>query len=374
MIIETKRSYRWIPVSHIRGCPYHCEFCSVRRLLGGAHGHTVEQTAKYIESLIRAGHRRFFFVDDNFAGDRDETIELLRSIQEIAARNRAELRLNVQLRTDASRDEALMREMKRAGVEMVALGLESPLQEDLKVMKKGLNVEQMKRDLAAYQRFGFYIHGMFIFGYPSADGAPPPSVPLWMQARVFLDFIRKTGIDTVQVLKAVPVPGTKLFERLKKQNRILPLKLLGWEYYDGNFLTFLPDNGAFAQVHDGAVWIMRKFYGAANLLRLALLTLFGPVLMVAGSLRNWVYLLRRRLAATGRVTRRRMLTPRELWQVTQESAGVSYRDFARSFRNALMRSAGYFIVCKWSLQTRRSRFMALLRRFRLRPPDTSEIR
>lgn len=374
MIVEKKRSYRWIPVSHIRGCPYHCEFCSVSRMLGNTHGHTVEQTANYLESLVRAGHREFFFVDDNFVNNRDETIKLLKKIQETAARNKTELKLNVQLRVDASRDEELMREMKQAGVEMVALGIESPLQEDLKVMKKGQSAEQMKRDIAAFRRFGFYIHGMFIFGYPSADGAPSPSVPLWLQARAFLDFIRKTGIDTIQVLKAVPIPGTKLFERLNKQNRILPLKLLGWEYYDGNFLTFLPDNGAFAQVHDGAVWIMRRFYSGANLLRLALLALFGPVLMAAGLVRKWVCLLRRRLAETGRATRRRMLTPRELWEVARESASASYRDFARSLRNALFRSAGYFIVCKWSLQTRRSRFMALLRRFRLRPPDTSEIR
>jgi len=374
MVVERRRPMHFLPIAHMRGCPYHCEFCSVNRLLGDTHGHSVRETMEHLEDLVGQGYRSFFFVDDNFAGDRERTIELCTRIQELAARNRAHLKLIVQLRADAARDEELMRAMRDAGVEMVALGLESPLPEDLRSMKKGQTVEGMKRDLATFRRFGFYIHGMFIFGYPQRPGIAPPQVPLWMQARIFLDFIRKTGIDTVQVFKAVPVPGTKLFERLQAQNRILPLKLLGWEYYDGNFLTYLPDNGSFAQVHDGAVWIMRKFYSAANLLRLALLALFGPLVMGTNSVRNWFMLLRQRLAENGRRKRNRSLTPRELWQVARESVNCGYRDFARSFRNALFRSGGYFLICKWSLQTRHSRFMALLRRFRMHPPGTSETR
>ncbi len=374
MVVERRRPMHFLPIAHMRGCPYHCEFCSVNRLLGDTHGHSVRETMEHLEDLVGQGYRSFFFVDDNFASDRERTVELCDRIQELAVRNRTHLKLIVQLRADAARDEELMRAMRDAGVEMVAIGLESPLPEDLRSMKKGQSVDGMKRDLATFRRFGFYIHGMFIFGYPSADAAPSSSVPLWLQARAFLDFIRKTGIDTIQVLKAVPVPGTKLFERLRAQNRILPLKLLGWEYYDGNFLTFLPDNGAFAQVHDGAVWIMRKFYSAANLLALTLLAIFGPAVMAAGMVRNWFSLLRQRLAENGRRTRRRRLAPRELWQLMRESASCGYRDFARSYRNAVLRSGGYFIICKWSLQTRHSRFMALLRRFRTQPPDASEIR
>jgi radical SAM superfamily enzyme YgiQ (UPF0313 family) len=363
MIIEQRRPYRWIPVSHLRGCPYHCEFCSVHRLLGDTHGHTVDQTAEYLESLVGQKHREFFFVDDNFVGNRDETIELLQRIQAIAVRNRTELKLNVQLRAEVARDEELMREMRKAGVQLVALGLESPLEEDLKVMKKGQSAEQMKQDLAAFRRFGFYIHGMFIFGYPSPPGAPPPSVPLWMQARVFLDFIRKTGIDTIQVLKAVPIPGSKLFERLRDRGRILPLNEVGWEYYDGNFLTYVPEDSNFAEVHEGAVWIMRKFYSAANLLRLSYLLSCAPVLVAISTVRSWIEQARRqRLVELAVATRPHPL--RRLGLTIVEGMREGCADFARSVRNASMRSAGYFIVRRWLYQMRSGKFAQVLRQMR----------
>ena len=372
MIVEHRRPIPRIPIAHLRGCPYHCEFCSVNRLLGPTHGHTIEQTVSYLEHFVKQGHRWFFFVDDNFVTEREHTLELCHAIQETAARYRADLKLVVQLRAEVARDEELMAAMRAAGVEMVALGLESPLPEDLKSMKKGQTVEQMKRDLAAFRRFGFYIHGMFIFAYPPRPGIPAPEIPLWMQARVFLDFIRKTGIDTIQVLKAVPVPGTKLFDRLREQDRILPLKDVGWEHYDGNFLTYMPEGEEFAQVHEGAIWIMRKFYNGANLLRLGVLVLTAPVIMAVNSVRDWFRLWREREVSAGRQQVRRRLTFAEWWRLSRQSFRDGYADFARAFRNAAIRSAGYFIVRKWLAQNRDSRFARVLRK--LNPPRPGRSR
>jgi len=358
-IIERERPYRVMPVSHMRGCPFHCEFCSVNRLLGKTHGHTVAQTAEYVESLVQQQHREFFFVDDNFVGDREGTMELLRRLQDISSRYRADLKLIVQLRTEVARDEELMREMKKAGVKMVALGLESPLEEDLKVMKKGQSVDQMKRDLAAFRRHGFYIHGMFIFGYPSPPGAPRPTVPFWLQAHMFLDFVRRTGIDTIQVLKAVPIPGSKLFDRLRERGRILPLNQVGWEYYDGNFLTYLPEDGEFAEVHEGAVWIMRKFYSAGNLLRLPYLFSCAPVLVVIAAVRSWIEQARQRRQEE-RTAAGKTHPLRRLGVTVLEGVREGWADFVRSVRNAAVRSAGYFIVRRWLNQMRRSEFARIL--------------
>jgi radical SAM superfamily enzyme YgiQ (UPF0313 family) len=350
-IIEQKRPYRVIPVSHLRGCPFRCEFCSVYRMLGDTHGHTVDQTAEHMNSLVLAKYREFFFVDDNFVGHRDETIALLKRIQEIAARNRAELNIIVQLRAEASRDDELMREMRKAGVKMVALGLESPLQEDLAVMKK---------DLAAFRRYGFYVHGMFIFGYPSQPGAPPPTMPLWMQARMFLDFARKAGIDTIQVLKAVPIPGSKLFERLRDRGRILPLSDVGWEYYDGNFLTYVPEDSKFTDVHEGAVWIMRQFYSATNMLKLSYLLSCAPVVVAIATVRSWrEHAMRPRIVERTMTNRRSRLSA--LWGTMVEGMREGCAEFSRSVRNASMRSAGYFIVRRWLWQMRGGKFAQVLR-------------
>lgn len=372
MIVERRRPIQRLPIAHMRGCPYHCEFCSVNRLLGPTHGHTIEQTVSYLEHFVKQGYRWFFFVDDNFVTEREHTLALCHGIQEMAGRYRADLNLVVQLRADVARDEEIMVAMRAAGVEMVALGLESPLPEDLKSMKKGQTTEDMRLDLAAFRRFGFYIHGMFIFAYPPRPGVPAPEIPLWMQARVFLDFVRKTGIDTIQVLKAVPVPGTKLFDRLREQDRILPLKDVGWEHYDGNFLTYLPEDHEFAQVHEGAVWIMRKFYGRANLVRLALLAVFAPAVMAANSVRDWFRLLRERRARSRAEKVQHRLAPAEWWQLVRQGMRDGYADFNRTLRSAALRSAGYFIVRRWLAETRHSRFAEVLKK--LSPPRPGRSR
>jgi len=59
----------------------------------------------------------------------------------------------------------------------------------------------------------------------------------------------------------VPLPGTELRTRLKKQNRVYPVQDVGWEYYDGNFPLFEPDEPMTTEEIQGAVKkIMGRFY------------------------------------------------------------------------------------------------------------------
>jgi len=65
----------------------------------------------------------------------------------------------------------------------------------------------------------------------------------------------------VQVLLPVPLPGTRLRLRLQKQNRIYRNQDVGWEYYDGNFPLFEPDEPMDAEEMQRSVKkIMGKFY------------------------------------------------------------------------------------------------------------------
>jgi hypothetical protein len=66
-------------------------------------------------------------------------------------------------------------------------------------------------------------------------------MPVNERVKRFRRFIRKSGIDSVQVLLPVPLPGTELRRRLQEQGRVYPLEDVGWQYYDGNFPLFEPD-------------------------------------------------------------------------------------------------------------------------------------
>ena len=62
--------------------------------------------------------------------------------------------------------------MREAGINVVAIGFESPIPEELEAMDKHLKPEDMISLSRLYYQAGFLIHGMFIFGYPLEKGAP----------------------------------------------------------------------------------------------------------------------------------------------------------------------------------------------------------
>jgi hypothetical protein len=122
------------------------------------------------------------------------------------------------------------------------------------------------------------VHGMFIFGYPLIEG-----VNFKMSAkeriRHFRRFIKQAEIDTVQVMLPVPLPGTELTHRLKQQNRIYPQEYLGWEYYDGNFPLFVPDEPMSPEEMQVSIHkIMGRFYRFKHMFQIGLNILSFPVL------------------------------------------------------------------------------------------------
>ena len=107
-------------------------------------------------------------------------------------------------------------------------------------MKKGVTVEKLverSRKLSKY----FYLHGMFIFGYPVFSNSKHRSdLTLEQRTKAYERFFKKARIDTVQILNAVPLPGSKLRAKLEAEKRILPLEMVGWDKYDGAFLCYDP--------------------------------------------------------------------------------------------------------------------------------------
>lgn len=266
------------PVNRTRGCGANCEFCCVK---GKARSAAPERLLAQISYLAETfGARRFFVVDDQFAQDRAETIRFCHLLREYRARMKLRLRLAVQIRLDCGHDEQLLQAMRGAGVWFVAIGMESPIGEELSAMGKRLHPEQMAQLTRRFQQHGFYIHGMFIFGYPLQRGQA-----FFMPARErvarFKRFFRQARLDFIQVLTPVPAPGTALRARLEQEGRVLDGAEIGWEYYDGNFPLIVPDAPLTPEdVHCAIRTLMGGFYGARRLWGVALHTLRFPLAML----------------------------------------------------------------------------------------------
>jgi radical SAM superfamily enzyme YgiQ (UPF0313 family) len=265
------------PINWTRGCGMDCEFCTVK---GKPRAQPTERVFQQIRELVeQRDAREFFLVDDLFGQHRSEALRLCNMLADYQGSAGVRLGMTVQIRLDRARDTDLLRAMRRAGIHSLAVGFESPIEEELEAMNKKLKPEQMVSLARLFRKAGFLVHGMFIFGYPLADDGKF-EMPTAQRVKRFRRFIRSSRIDTVQILLPVPLPGTEMMQRLKRQNRVYPTELLGWEYYDGNFPVFEPDSpNTPEQLQLAMRRIMGRFYRFRSMFLVGLYTLVFPAVI-----------------------------------------------------------------------------------------------
>ncbi len=208
------KHYASMNIQFSRGCPFNCDFCNVTALLG--HRVRIKSSTQIIaelDSLYNMGWRgQVFFVDDNFIGNKKYLVtQLLPALIEWRKERQGFL-FNTEASINLADNEDLMETMVEAGFDTVFIGIETPDAEGLAGCNKKQNknrnlIESVKR----IQRTGLQVQGGFIVGFDS-DG---PSI---FQRQI--DFIQKSGIVTAMVGLLQAPPGTKLYERLKKEGRL----------------------------------------------------------------------------------------------------------------------------------------------------------
>lgn len=209
------KAYASMSIQFSRGCPFNCDFCNVTSLFGHrVRMKTAAQIVAELDSLYALGWRgNVFFVDDNFIGKKDflKTDLLPRLIEwrkgKIGNTFFTETSINL------ADDVPLMESMGEAGFTGVFIGIETPdevcLAECSKVQNRNRNlVEDVKR----IQRAGLQVQGGFIVGFDN-------DIPSIFQRQI--DFIQKSGIVTAMVGMLQAPVGTLLYDRLKRENRIL---------------------------------------------------------------------------------------------------------------------------------------------------------
>ncbi|MFC1657859.1 B12-binding domain-containing radical SAM protein [Candidatus Omnitrophota bacterium] len=313
------------PVERIRGCGMDCEFCTVK---GKPRFASPERLLERISFLLETKDaRHFFIVDDLFGQQRDETIRFCRMLADYQKGIGRRLDTTVQIRLDKAKDTELLSAMRQAGINTVAIGFESPIEEELRAMNKHIRPEDMLSLTKIFHRFGFLVHGMFIFGYPVKEGVNfKMSAP--ERVKRFKDFIRKAKIDTIQVLLPGPLPGTELRHRLQTQNRIYPVQDVGWEYYDGNFPLFEPDQPMSSEEMQASIrQIMGKFYQFKYMFMIVL-NIF--------SFSSLIFFL--------------------------HNIQAGWRRWYRPWRNHLVRFGGWILIRKWSSALKRDMFSQKLQK------------
>jgi radical SAM superfamily enzyme YgiQ (UPF0313 family) len=207
--------YASMSIQFSRGCPYHCEFCNVTALFGHRpRTKTAGQIIAELDSLHNLGWRgSVFFVDDNLIGNKKALkTELLPALIDWRADKR-DMPFNTEVSINLADDEDLMHMMVQAGFNMVFIGIETPNEDSLAECSKGQNKNRdLVQDVKHIQRAGLQVQGGFIVGFDS-------DTPSIFQGQI--DFIQNSGIVTAMVGLLQAPPGTRLYERLKQEGRLL---------------------------------------------------------------------------------------------------------------------------------------------------------
>ena len=210
------KHYASMNIQYSRGCPFDCEFCDIVFLYGHLpRTKSSKQVVSELEAIYTRGWRgQILFVDDNFIGNKEKLKkEILPAIIKWSKGRKYPFYFMTQASINLAGDEELMQLMTEAGFNKVFIGIESPNEESLEECNKFNNT---RRDLVdsvkRIQNHGLEVQGGFIVGFDS----DPPSI-----FEQQIDFVQKSGIVTAMINILNAPHGTKLYQRLKTENRLL---------------------------------------------------------------------------------------------------------------------------------------------------------
>lgn len=145
-----------------RGCPYRCAFCYTPRAFGRkVRYHSVERVIEEMMWLSRKEVEKFWFADPSFSFNKRRTQELLEGI--LARGIRA--RIWLETRADLV-DGDLLDLMRRAGVTLIAYGLESASPSVLRRINKDLSLETLKKAIGMTLERGMEVELFSQYGLP----------------------------------------------------------------------------------------------------------------------------------------------------------------------------------------------------------------
>jgi len=246
-----KKKYASISIQYSRGCPFNCEFCSITMLNGHRpRTKSTEQFLRELESLYREGWRGgVFIVDDNFIGNKNKLKnEVLPALIEWSKKRKFPFSFMTEASINLADDDKLVELMVAAGFDAAFIGIETPNENSLAECGKRQN---QQRDLVAsvkkLQRCGLNIAGGFLVGFDN-----DPSTIFEQQ----INFIQKSGIVTAMVGLLNAPSGTRLFNRMKSENRLL--NVMSGDNMDGS-MNFIPKM-SYSKLKEGYKKIITTIY------------------------------------------------------------------------------------------------------------------
>lgn len=216
------------PLIITRGCPYECTFCAGNLISGKKfRKRSIDNVIDEVLLLHNQyGIKEFHIVDDNFTLDTNYAKDFFKKV--------CELNLDISWATPNgirinTLDKELLDLMKKAGLYLVSLGIESGSDRILGLMKKDLTVKKIKEKIEMIKDSGIDIAGFFIIGYPTETIG---------EIRKTIRFSKELGLKRANYFTFLPFPGTESFNELAKDGK---LEKIDWEKFYFMSAPYVPE-------------------------------------------------------------------------------------------------------------------------------------
>ena len=228
--------YLFAAVQTSRGCPMDCEFCSVPSFNG--HRYRLRDPERVIDEIASLTHRMIYFVDDNIIGYNRAAEEHAAGIFEGMIRRNLKKEWFAQASLNIAEKPELLKLAARSGCRMLLIGIEAEneaaLTDSNKKVNLRLGVDSYAKAYRMIHRAGINVLGAFIYGMES-------DTPEALRRRT--RYILSSSVDVIQASVMTPLPGTRLFEKMKNEGRLLIDRFPeGWQHFHFSDVVFRPGN------------------------------------------------------------------------------------------------------------------------------------
>lgn len=181
-----------------RGCPYRCTFCDRPHLGKSFRARSATNVVDEMEECVKLGIHEFLIYDDTFTIDRRRVMEIC---DEIKRRN---LNIGWDIRARVNNiDNELLRKLKEANCERIHYGVESGNPEILKILNKGITLEQVRTIFKQTKDAGISVLAYFMIGCPKETRKEI------METIAFAEELRP---DFVHITIFTPFPATEIYK------------------------------------------------------------------------------------------------------------------------------------------------------------------
>ncbi|MGE5342401.1 MAG: B12-binding domain-containing radical SAM protein [Candidatus Omnitrophota bacterium] len=180
-----------------RGCPFRCSFCNRPHLGKTFRALRPERVVAEMKACLELGIHEFLIYDDTFTVRKDRVMEICRLI----IREKLDIGFDIRARVDTL-DDDMLDMLKKAGCRGIHYGIEAGTPKILKVLNKGIDLNQAKRIMDATKKRKMQTLAYFMIGAPTETRA---------DIETTFDTAKWLNPDFVHLTILTPFPGTPLY-------------------------------------------------------------------------------------------------------------------------------------------------------------------